>query len=426
MTLVLPAPPAPSDEPPWLAAARRVALERLEATPFPTVDEEEWRYSPIASLDPARFGPADGTNAEAPTGLRSVLAGLPPHAGGVVLVDGRVHRRHLDADLAARGVSIGPLVELPGGDRFAEPAPDDQDPPDLFATAAVAFAPEPVVIHVPAGVAVEAPLVVVNWSQASGTATYGRVIVDLAPDAEATVLDVEVSSAVEAFRSATVDLRVGAAGRLRYVNHQQLGDQIWRIATHRAEVGQEASLDATQIALGGRYVRTRAECRLVGRGGTGDLLALFFGTGDQVLDFRTFQHHEAPDTTSNLLFKGAVADHARSVYTGLIRVHENARGTNAFQTNRNIKLSEHAWADSVPNLEIENNDVRCSHASTVGPVDEEQQFYLESRGIPPRVAERLIVTGFFEEVLQRLPVPELATQLRAELSARLEAIEELA
>src|SRR5438874_5355439 len=138
-----------------------------------------------------------------------------------------------------------------------------------------------------------------------------------------------------------------------------------------------------------------------------------------MLDFRTFQDHAAPDTTSNLLFKGAVGGHSRSVYTGLIRVRKNARGTNAFQTNRNIKLSEHAWAESVPNLEIENNDVRCSHASAVGPVDEEQRFYLESRGVRPEVAEQMIVLGFLDEVLDDFPVPAAVPLLREELVAKL-------
>src|SRR4029450_11788472 len=136
-------------------------------------------------------------------------------------------------------------------------------------------------------------------------------------------------------------------------------------------------------------------------------------------DFRTLQDHAAPKTTSDLLFKGAVEDHARSVYTGLIRVRKDAPGTNAFQTNRNLKLSEGAWADSVPNLEIENNDVRCSHASAVGPIDADQRFYLESRGIPTQIAERLIVLGFFDEVLDQLPVGPLATRLRTGVSAKL-------
>ena len=139
-----------------------------------------------------------------------------------------------------------------------------------------------------------------------------------------------------------------------------------------------------------------------------------------MVDLRTFQTHDAPHSTSNLLFKGAVADTAHSVYTGLIRIGHEAAGTNAFQTNRNLKLSEHAWAESVPNLEIEHNDVRCSHASTVGPVDEDQRFYLESRGVPTPVAERLIVAGFFDEVLDAWPVPDAAGPVRDRLAVRLD------
>ena len=194
----------------------------------------------------------------------------------------------------------------------------------------------------------------------------------------------------------------------------------WQLASQLSRVERDATLVAAQAALGGDYARTRADCRLVGRGATGNLLAIYFGEGDQTLDFRTFQDHAAPDTSSNLLFKGAVGGHSRSVYTGLIRVRPEGRGTNAFQTNRTIKLSEHAWAESVPNLEIENNDVHCSHASAVGPIDEEQRFYLESRGVPPEVAERLIVAGFFDEVLDQLPVPEVVAPLRARIAERLE------
>jgi Fe-S cluster assembly protein SufD len=146
---------------------------------------------------------------------------------------------------------------------------------------------------------------------------------------------------------------------------------------------------------------------------------LYFGSGDQLLDFRTFQDHAARDTTSNLLFKGVIDDRARSVYTGLIHVRPDARGTNAFQTNRNIKLSDEAWAESVPNLQIENNDVKCSHASTVGPVDEDQRFYLESRGLHPSRAERFIVAGFFDEVLHALPVAAARPLVAAAITAKL-------
>ncbi|MGH9296050.1 MAG: SufD family Fe-S cluster assembly protein, partial [Acidimicrobiales bacterium] len=153
---------------------------------------------------------------------------------------------------------------------------------------------------------------------------------------------------------------------------------------------------------GGLYARSRVDSMLEGQGGSAQLLAVYLGTGTQMHDFRTLQEHGAPRTTSDLVFKGAVADQSRSVYSGMIRMRNGARGANAFQTNRNLVLSDGAHADSVPNLEIEESDVKCSHASAVGPIDEEQRFYLESRGVPRRTAERLILLGFFDELLERV------------------------
>ena len=237
-------------------------------------------------------------------------------------------------------------------------------------------------------------------------------------DAQATILDVQHSDG-PALVVPVVELDVGPGARLGYLNLQQHDRQAWQIAAHTARVERDASLVAASVALGGGYARTRTDARLVGRGASGDLLSAYFGAGDQILDFRTYQDHAAPDTTSNLLYKGAVGDSARSVYTGLIRVRPDARGTNAFQTNRNLKLSDDAWAESVPNLEIENNDVRCSHASAVGPVDPDQVFYLESRGVPTPVAERLIVTGFFDEVIDELPVRFVEEAVRQALALKL-------
>ena len=173
------------------------------------------------------------------------------------------------------------------------------------------------------------------------------------------------------------------------------------------------------VALGGDYARVRTEARVSGAGASTRQVALYFAGGSQMHDFRTIQDHDAPHTTSDLLFKGAVQDHARSVYTGLIKIREHAGGSVAFQTNRNLTLSEGAWAESVPNLDIRTNDVKCSHASTVGPIDEEQRFYLESRGIEPSIAERLVVLGFFDEVLQQLPSGALADELRRRVAAKL-------
>ena len=162
----------------------------------------------------------------------------------------------------------------------------------------------------------------------------------------------------------------------------------------------------------------RTESLITGSGGESDLLAVYFGDGDQMLDFRTLQDHDAPHTRSDLLFKGAVEDRARSVYSGLVRLRADAQHSSAFQTNRNLVLTEGAGAESIPNLEIEANDVRCSHASAVGPIDDDRLYYLESRGIPPGEAERLIILGFFDDVLNRLPVPSLAGALRRTVEAK--------
>jgi Fe-S cluster assembly protein SufD len=216
-----------------------------------------------------------------------------------------------------------------------------------------------------------------------------------------------------------VHLTAARDARLGYLAVHDLGPRAWQIAHQVAEAETQSTITSSVAAFGGDYARLRTDCNLVGRGATANLVSLYFGDGHQMLDFRTFQDHRAPDTTSDLLFKGAVDDESHSVYTGLIRVRPSARGTSAFQTNRNVKLSERAWAESVPDLEIENNDVRCSHASTVGPIDADQRFYLESRGVPSDVAERLILSGFFEDVISRLPVPALAPELRRRVAAKL-------
>jgi Fe-S cluster assembly protein SufD len=218
-----------------------------------------------------------------------------------------------------------------------------------------------------------------------------------------------------------VELDVADAARLSYLGVQELGRRVWQVAYQASRAGRDASLTSFTASLGGEYARLRTDSRLTGQGGSSQLMAAFFGDGDQMHDFRTLQDHDAPRTTSDLLFKGAVRNRARSVYSGLIRVRKGAHGSNAFQTNRNLVLSEGAHADSVPNLEIEENDVRCSHASTVGPIDDEQRYYLESRGVPPAAADRLIVSGFFGDILDRAPALGLRGYLRRAVTDRLES-----
>jgi Fe-S cluster assembly protein SufD len=199
------------------------------------------------------------------------------------------------------------------------------------------------------------------------------------------------------------ELDVADDAHLAYANLQVLDQGCTHLGVQASRVGRDAVLRSFTAGLGGTYARVRTDSDLVGQGGRTALLAAYLGTDDQVHDFRTLQDHHAPRTESELLFTGAVADRARSVYSGLIHIRHGARGAHAFQTNHNLVLSEGARADSVPNLDIEENDVKCSHASTVGPIDEDQRYYLESRGIDPVVAERLIVLGFFSDLAGRAP-----------------------
>jgi Fe-S cluster assembly protein SufD len=377
-----------------------------------------WRYSRIDELDlddlrPAGPGDTAGADgADLPADVQALLAVVGDAAGIVVVRNGRV----VEAMAAAGSrLRVGPAGD---GDREVLGAAIEQVP-DVFTILNDAFALDPVIVDVPAGVTLDGPVVVVHLTEGDGVAAFPRLVVRAGADSEVAVLEIQASAgAGPGLVVPVTEIVVGRAARVGHVTVQELGLGTWQLATQVARVDAEATLRTTSIGFGGDYARMRTDCRMVGRGASGELDAVYFGEGDQTLDFRTFQDHVAPDCTSNLLFKGAVGGRSRSVYTGMIRVGKEARGTNAFQTNRNVKLSDGAWAESVPNLVIENNDVRCSHASAVGPVDEEQRFYLESRGIPTDEAERLIVSGFFDEVLTRLPVPAVAPLLRGTIAAK--------
>jgi Fe-S cluster assembly protein SufD len=216
-----------------------------------------------------------------------------------------------------------------------------------------------------------------------------------------------------------VELTVGDGAQLSYVGLQVVGPKAWHIGRVSATTHRDATLRTFTVGLGGSYDRSRTDAVAAGAGSSTELRSAYLGTGVQVHDVRTLQDHVAPHTMSDLLCKGAVAGSSRSVYSGLIRVRRGAVRTDAFQTNNNLVLGRSAHADSVPNLDIQENDVRCSHASTVGPVDEDQRYYLESRGVPPERAEQLIVLGFFDDIIERSPVPAAVPRLRREVGLRL-------
>jgi len=356
------------------AAARRVADAAM-----PTTDEEIWRYSRIGDLDLSRFVPAEVSTV----------------------------------------VSDPAVVSSDAMDVVADVL--GSNAPDIFADANLVHA-RPITLRVPAGRTIADPVVITHVIDEDGQALYPRVVLEVGADAEISVIERFITSEGRRANSLVVPMlqvRAGAAARVRYLGVNELGPDAWMIGHQQAVGERDSTTLLATVALGADYARMRTDARVVGPGANTRQVALYFATGTQMHDFRTLQDHAAPHTTSDLLFKGAVADTARSVYTGLIKIREQARGTTANQTNRNLTLSEGAWAESVPNLEIETNDVRCSHASTVGPVNEDQRYYLESRGIRPEVAERLVVLGFFDEVIEQLPASELTADLRRRVAVKL-------
>src|SRR5438270_1466424 len=418
MTTVTPDIAAQLRGPEWMRDRRAAALDRLDDIGLPTEAEEIWRYSRISQLDLDQYAPVDGDGERGvPSGAVAGIDAVGPRTGLLVSRNGRVSHVELDPVLQERGVVVGDVLHATDGDDLLGSVAATST--DAFTELATAFVTSGALVRVPAGVTVEEPIVVVHWVDRDGAAVFPRTVVVLGEDAEATVIERFQSPDVSAFVDPVIELDVGDAARLRYAVVQDLGPRVWQTAYQASRVGRDGELVSTAVALGGDYARLRIDARLERQGGSSRLMAVYFGSGSAMHDFRTLQDHDAPQTTSDLLFKGAVAGTARGVYSGIIRVQPKARGTNAFQTNRNLVLSEGAGAESVPTLEIETDDVRCSHASAVGPIDEEQRYYLESRGVPPEVAERLIVLGFFSEVLERLPSLSLATRLRDRLAVRL-------
>jgi Fe-S cluster assembly protein SufD len=371
---------------------------------MPTEAEEVWRYSRIAQLDLDNFTPA-ASDAEIPALVQPILDAIGPRAA--LLVGGRL------VGPVADGLIIGP-----GDD--AEPLGAISGEPDALVTLNAAFA-QLLTMTVGKGRVLADPIVIVTWVDGDGAAFFPRTIVNAGSGADATVIEILASPDVASLVVPVTEVDVADGGRLKYVTVQVLGPRVWQVSTQASRVGRDGDFTSYNVALGGDYARVRSESLLAGAGGSSRQLAVFFGAERQMHDFATLQSHRGKHTTSDLLFKGAVAHSSHSVYRGLIRVEKGASGTNAFQTNRNLVLGAGAHADSVPTLEIEENDVRCSHASAVGPIDEEQRFYLESRGVPTDAADRLIVSGFLDDVLERVPVPALLPWLRSALAERLEA-----
>lgn len=412
--------------PDWLVARRLHAAERLATMAWPTPDEEIWRYSRIDELDLDRYRPVP-LEELGPPGDERAPGGGPfareagDHSGMLVVRNGRVVHHELDPSLEAKGVRVCGLATCGADDEVrAVLGSVSADAEDAFTVMHDAFLPGGALVWVPDGVVIGDPIVVVHWSEGDGEASFPHTLVVAGESAEITVLERFGSPSTDHLVSAVAEIVACDNASVRYLSVQEHGPRTWHIGLQRAHVGRDARLRAAAVALGGDYARLRSEARLDAPGAESEQVAVYFGDDNQMLDFRTLQDHVAPRTHSELLFKGAVEDRAKSVYSGLIRLREDAQKAEAYQTNRNLVLSQGAGAESIPNLEILANDVKCSHASTVGPIDDDQRYYLESRGVSPAEAERLIVLGFFDDVFDRLPSSSLTGSLRRAVIDKIE------
>ncbi len=389
---------------------RQEALEVYRAAPLPTPAEEAWRRTDLKDLHAGAFRfPAPDAYLDFPAGPEHLLQPLTgeKHGGQVVLMPGGV-KVQLDPALAARGVVFTDLLTA------------ERDYPEIldrmigkvvrptagtFAALAGAFAQNGIILYVPRGVTLDQPLHSLLWGPGEGLAHISHILVWLEDGASVTYVQEYASpdEGSQALHAGIVELHVGAGASLRFVEMQSWGEHVWNFTHERADVGQDGSLDWIFGAIGSHLTKNFSELNLSGKGSSGRMSGFYFTDHDQHLDHDTQQNHLAPNTSSDLLFKGALTDTSRSVWQGMIYVAPGAQKTDGYQANRNLVLSRKARADSIPGLEILADDVRCTHGATVGKIDRDQVFYLRARGIPEKEAERMIVEGFFDPIMQRIP-----------------------
>ena len=394
-----------------LGSYRAEAWSAFDSMDMPTIQDEAWRRTDLRKMPIDRFRiPAEGAYEDLPAVPEALLKPLvgEAHGGQVTLLPGG-SQVSLDPELAAKGVV------------FTDFKTAEKEHPELlkklignivraedgkFAALAAALSENGVLLYVPRNVQVEAPLHSVLWGPGADLAHFSHVIVQVEEGASVTYVHEAASLDEEdahTFHAGLVEINVADGANLRFVELQSWGKHVWNFSHERANVGCDANLDWIFGAVGSRLTKNFSDLDLVGKGASGRMSGFYFADGTQHLDHDTQQNHLVPNTSSDLLFKGALKDASRSVWQGMIHVAPGAQKTDGYQANRNLILSEDARADSIPGLEISADDVRCTHGATIGKIDPEPLFYLRSRGIPQEDAERLVVEGFFDPIMQRIP-----------------------
>jgi Fe-S cluster assembly protein SufD len=383
-------------EPGWLRERREQAFATFQKLPAPSKTDEEWRRTDVSRLDPNQFSKLEHLD-----GQKLILAEALPK--GVILEPLRLAaEQHRDL--------IEPrLFSLVHADR------------DRFTALHAALFTGGTFLYVPDGVVVDKPIIGQHFSHEADTGVLPHTLIVAGKGAKFDYLDEYIAEKDDesGYRTGSTEIFVGEGAQVGYVAVQKWGRNVWHFSDQRAELQKDSTLRLFNVTLGGKFSKTRVEASLAGQGSNAELKAIYFASGEQFFDFHTLQDHRVGNTRSDLLFKGALQDVARTVYAGLIRIEKHAARSDAYQANRNLVLSDKAKATSIPMLEIDNNDVRCTHGATVGPVDPEHLFYLRSRGIPEPTAKRMLIQGFFGDVLDRIPFEHARRLVEAELESRI-------
>lgn len=406
---------------------RKKAWQVFNSLTFPTGNEEAWKRTSLKSLplnqvilpDPKSTGESG-----APASLTNPVTD-EAHGGQIIFENQKV-TLHLDDDLAKKGVIFSDLLHVQKEqpeilEKVLKNAKTYQE--DKFSALAAAFGQNGVLLYIPKNVNVEKPLHSLIWSSGRAELNAVKIFVYLEENSTATYV-LESSSAnyhsAENVHATLIEVQVGTGARLNFVELQSLDSRAWNFSHEKVEVGRDAEVDWIFGSLGSHLTKNFSDLNLTGQGSTGKMSGFFFTNGTQHLDHDTQQNHLAPNSTSDLLFKGALLGESRSVWQGMIYVAENAVKTDGYQANRNLVLSSKARADSIPGLEILTDDVRCSHGATVGKIDTDQVFYLESRGIPRKEAEKLIVEGFFDPIMQRIPFAGVRSRFQSAIEEKMQ------
>jgi len=383
-------------DPRWMREFRLTAFDVYARLPMPSPQDEEWRRTDLSGLPWETFA-VDAEPVAGPIEIPALPAGV------------------IFADLRTAVARHSELVR----EHFMRPVVRPEE--SKFRALHAALWNGGTFLYVPPNVEVEVPLRSETWIRAEGAALFPHTLVVAGAGSRVTLIDEFGSYAGPwgAFVDGAVELILREGAQVRYIMRQDWMAAVTEVGILRARLARDSALHSVVVGLGGRTVKGNVESLLEGPGASSEMLGLIFGHDSQHYDLHTLQEHLAPHTLSDLLYKNAVKDHARSIFSGMIRVHPGAQKTNAFQANRNLILSDGAKADSIPNLEIMANDLRCTHGSATSRLHEEHLFYLMSRGLRRLDAVRMVVEGFFAELVDRIPLEGVRARLRGDVDRKM-------